>query len=63
MFYNMVDTIVVGKYVSVLALASVGTTTPVVDLLLGLVIGFANGLFVIVAQKIGSKDQKTIKKV
>jgi len=61
MFYNMVDTMVVGKCVSTEALAAVGATTPVVDLLLGLVIGLANGLSIVIAQKVGASDRKAKK--
>lgn len=62
MFYNMVDTMVVGKCVSTTALASVGATTPVVDLLLGLVIGLSNGLSIVIAQKVGANDKTSTKK-
>lgn len=62
MFYNMVDTMVVGKWVSTTALASVGATTPVVDLLLGLVIGLSNGLSIVIAQKVGANDKTSTKK-
>lgn len=58
MFYSMVDTMVVGKYVSTVALAAVGATTPVVDLLLGLIIGLSNGLSIVIAQKIGAGNKK-----
>ena len=60
--YTMVDTMVVGKFVSATALAAVGATTPVVDLLLGLVIGLANGLSIVIAQKVGASHQKDTKK-
>lgn len=62
MFYSMVDTIVVGKCVGTSALAAVGASTPVTDLLLGLVIGLANGMSVVIAQKIGAKDKNATKK-
>src|SRR5574344_1040352 len=58
LFYTMVDTAVVGKYVGVDALASVGATTPVVELLIGLLIGMANGISVVITQKIGADDKK-----
>lgn len=58
LFYTMVDTAVVGKYVGVDALASVGATTPVVELLIGLLIGMANGISIVVTQKIGADDKK-----
>lgn len=62
MLYNMVDTMVVGQYVSTVALAAVGATTPVVDLLLGLVIGLSNGLSIVIAQKIGALQTKKTRK-
>lgn len=62
MFYNMVDTMVVGKCVSTIALAAVGATTPVVDLLLGLIIGLANGLSIVIAQKVGAHEKSSTKK-
>ena len=62
MFYNMVDTMVVGKCVSTTALASVGETTPVVDLLLGLVIGLSNGLSIVIAQRLVQMTRHLLKK-
>ena len=62
MLYTTVDTMVVGKYVSASALASVGATAPVIDLLLGLAIGLSNGLSIVIAKHIGSTDKKSIKK-
>lgn len=61
MLYTTVDTMVVGKYVSASALASVGATAPVIDLLLGLAIGLSNGLSIVIAKHIGSTDKKSIK--
>ena len=43
-FYSMVDTIIVGRYVSVDALAAVGATGAVSFLVLGFVIGVTSGL-------------------
>lgn len=60
--YATIDTIVVGKYVSTLALASVGAATPVIDLLLGLAIGLSGGLSIVIAQKVGSKNTKNIRR-
>lgn len=62
MLYTTVDTMVVGKYVSSLALASVGATSPVIDLLLGLAIGLCNGLSIVIAKHIGSNDKEATKK-
>lgn len=60
--YTMVDTAVVGKYVSADALAGMGTTTPVITLILGIIIGMANGISVVIAQSFGSGDKKKTEK-
>lgn len=62
MLYTTVDTMVIGKSVGAVALAAVGATTPVIDLLLGLAIGLSNGLSIVIAQKIGSTDKKGTKR-
>lgn len=54
--YSMVDTFVVGRFVGYQALASVGVTVEVVQLLIGLALGLANGISVITAQYFGAKD-------
>lgn len=60
--YTMVDTAVVGKYVSADALAGMGTTTPVITLILGIIIGMANGISVVIAQSFGSGDKRKTEK-
>ena len=45
--YSMVDTAVVGRGVGAEALAAVGVTSPVVQLLLGLMIGMTSGMSVV----------------
>ena len=55
-FYNMVDTIVVGKFLGVNALAGVGSTGSVNFLVLGFCIGVCNGFVIPVAQKFGERD-------
>ncbi|MSS63060.1 MATE family efflux transporter [Velocimicrobium porci] len=55
--YSMVDTIIVGRYVGVSALASVGLTGPMSFLILGFVMGLTGGFAVIVAQRFGAKDE------
>lgn len=58
--YSMVDTAVVGRGVGSNALAAVGVTSPVTQLLLGLMIGMTSGMSVVIAQHFGSGDrQKT----
>lgn len=60
--YSMVDTAVVGRGVGSDALAAVGTTSPVVQLLLGLMIGMTSGMSVVIAQYFGAGDEKNIRK-
>lgn len=55
-FYNMVDTIVVGKFLGVNALAGVGSTGSINFLVLGFCIGVSGGFVIPVAQKFGEKD-------
>lgn len=61
-FYNMVDTIVVGRYIGLEALAGVGSTGSVNFLVLGFVIGMCAGFAIPVAQKFGSKDTDALRK-
>lgn len=61
-FYNMVDTIIVGRYVGLDALAGVGSTGSINFLVLGFVIGVCAGFAIPVAQKFGSKSIDELKK-
>lgn len=55
-FYNMVDTIVVGQFLGVDALAGVGSTGSINFLVLGLCNGICAGFAIPVAQKFGQRD-------
>ncbi len=55
-FYNTVDSIVVGRLVGTDALAAVGSTSPVVNLTVGLFTGLASGAVVIIAQRFGAGE-------
>ena len=55
-FYNMVDSVIVGKYVSPNALAAVGSTGTVMFLIIGLANGMATGFTVLTSQKYGARD-------
>lgn len=61
-FYSMADTIVVGQYIGVQALAAVGATGGITFFVLGFMMGLANGFSIIVAQRFGSKDEKGVRK-
>lgn len=60
--YNMVDTIVVGKFLGVKALAGVGSTGSLSFLVLGFCIGVCNGFAIPVAQKFGEHDYPGLKR-
>ena len=60
--YNMVDTIVVGRFLGTNALAAVGATSPVVQLLIGLIIGLTGGLSLVVAQRFGAGAKRLTRK-
>lgn len=61
-FYSMVDTVVVGKYLGVDALAGVGSTGSVNFLVLGFCIGVCSGFAIPVAQKFGEKDMEGLRR-
>ena len=60
--YNTVDTIVVGNYVSLQALAAVGCTGPIINALIGLFSGLASGATVVISQYYGAKDEENLHK-
>lgn len=61
-FYNMVDTMVVGKTLGVQALAGVGSTGSISFLVLGLCNGICAGFAIPVAQKFGERDAAGMRK-
>ena len=58
--YNTVDSIVVGKYVSDNALAAVGASGPVLNLLLVLFMGIATGATIMVSQYFGARQHQLL---
>lgn len=60
-FYSMVDTIIVGRFVGVQALAAVGSTGALAFLILGFIFGLTSGFSVIVAQKFGANDENGLR--
>ena len=58
--YNTVDSIVVGKFVGDNALAAVGSSSPIFNLLLVLFIGISVGTSVMVSQYFGAKDREQL---
>jgi len=61
-FYSMVDTIIVGRFIGVDALAAVGSTGSMSFLINGFVVGITSGFSVLVSQKFGAKDEEGLKK-
>ena len=61
-FYSMVDTIIVGRFVGVDALAAVGSTGSMTFLVNGFATGLASGFAVLVSQKFGAKDENGLRK-
>lgn len=61
-FYSMVDTIIVGKYLGVSALASVGSTGSINFMIIGFCMGVCNGFAIPVAQKFGAGNFKKLRK-
>ena len=55
-FYNVADTIIVGKFLGVTSLAAVGSTGSVNFLIIGFVSGMCGGFAIPIAQRFGAKD-------
>ena len=56
--YNTADTVIVGKYVGDLALSAVGSSMPILNLLLALFVGVSTGAGIVVSQRFGAKDRE-----
>lgn len=61
-FYNLVDTMIVGKFLGSDALAAVGSTGSVNFLVIGFCMGICNGFVIPVAQQFGAKDYRNLRK-
>ncbi len=60
--YNMADTIIVGRFLGVDALAGVGSTSSINFMINGFVIGLSSGFSIPVAQRFGAKDYKDMRR-
>ncbi|MBR2941896.1 MAG: MATE family efflux transporter, partial [Clostridia bacterium] len=58
--YNTVDSIVVGKYCGDSALAAVGASGPIINLLLLLFMGISTGAGILVSQYFGAHKEKEL---
>ena len=60
--YSLMDTIIVGRFLSVSALAAVGSTGSICFLIIGFCQGVCAGFSLPIAQRFGAKDEKGLKK-
>ena len=61
-FYSMADTVIVGRFLGVDALAAVGSTGAMAFLVNGFVLGLTSGFAVLVSQRFGANDEEGVKK-
>lgn len=61
-FYSMVDTIIVGQFLGVNALAAVGATGSINFMIIGFCMGVCNGFAIPVAQRFGAGDAHGLRK-
>ncbi|MCD4698230.1 MAG: MATE family efflux transporter [Bacteroidales bacterium] len=60
--YNIVDSIIIGNFIGKQGLAAVGASFPIIFALISMVIGFATGATIIIAQYFGAKQMDKVKK-
>lgn len=61
-FYNMVDAMVVGRFVGTEALAGVGATGAIMFTTIGFSLGLTSGFSVVISQRFGAGNLKGVKK-
>ena len=61
--YNSADLIIVGQFSGDIALASVGATTSIYNVMVGLFLGISAGVDVVSSFYYGMRDEKSVKKV
>jgi len=60
--YNIVDTVIVGKFIGSQALAAVGSSFPIIFTLIALIIGIGSGGTIVIAQYFGAKKIDKVKR-
>lgn len=60
--YLLVDTLIVGRFLGVSALAAVGCVGGLMFLMVGFVLGFTNGLAIYTGQRFGAGDMEGVRK-
>lgn len=61
-FFNMADVAVIGRFVGAIALGAVGSTTIIVTLTTGILLGMASGVNAVTALFVGSRDSERVSK-
>lgn len=61
-FYNIADSIIVGRFLGKEALAAVGSSFPILFMLISFVMGITMGSTIIIAQYFGAKDIRNVKR-
>lgn len=59
-FYNTADAMIVGNFVGTGALAAVGATSVIINLLVGFFTGLSSGASVVISQHFGAGDRKVV---
>ncbi len=59
--YNIIDSIIVGRYLGVDALASVGMTGSIAFLVIGWIVGLTNGFGILISQAVGAREEKRLR--
>ena len=60
--YNIIDSIIVGKFIGKEALAAVGASFPIIFAFLSLIIGIASGSTIVISQYFGAKNIEKVKR-
>ena len=61
-FYNVADSMIVGRFISSEALAAVSASTPIVSIINLFAIGLSSGSNVVIAQRVGSGNREALQK-
>jgi putative MATE family efflux protein len=61
-FYNITDSVIVGRFLGKEALAAVGSSFPILFMLISFVMGITMGSTIIIAQYFGAKDIHNVKR-
>lgn len=60
--YNTADTMIVGRYLGEEALAAVGATGAIFELIIGFAIGVSNGMGIVIARQYGAREEEQVKR-